>query len=271
MTALAAPRNTRPYAGDPVPNVLSIAVAAAVHLYPGALIAKNSSGYGVPFSATTGLVAMGRCEGDYDNTSGAAADKTAAVRQGVFPWNNSTSTDAITIADIGKPCFGVDDQTVAKTDANGTRSLAGIVIDVTSDGVFVLSGPAFSQQGAGSVNGYKGFVVLPIPDMSKIADGVIAKFTPKADGRIKGLQFLVSSPVTTAAKTSAVHPEIAAVAVTGGVCTITSALCTPIGAEVDATAITALNTFVAGQAITLKAATTTAFVEGSGSFILELG
>ena len=50
---------------------------------------------------------------------------------------NSAATDAITLADIGKDCFIVDDQTVAKTDGSGTRSRAGRVFDVDADGVWV--------------------------------------------------------------------------------------------------------------------------------------
>ena len=48
-----------------------------------------------------------------------------------------TAADAITLADIGKDCFIVDDQTVAKTDGAGTRSRAGRVFDVDADGVWV--------------------------------------------------------------------------------------------------------------------------------------
>ena len=45
-----------------------------------------------------------------------------------------------TAADIQKDCYIVDDQTVAKTSGTNTRSVAGKVIEVEADGVFVRVG-----------------------------------------------------------------------------------------------------------------------------------
>ena len=59
------------------------------------------------------------------------------VEKGVHCLANSSSADAITLADIGSDCFIVDDQTVAKTSATNTRSVAGKVFDVDADGVWV--------------------------------------------------------------------------------------------------------------------------------------
>ena len=53
---------------------------------------------------------------------------------GVFYWANSGGSDAISAADFGKACYIVDNQTVALTDASGTRSVAGIVYEVRADG-----------------------------------------------------------------------------------------------------------------------------------------
>ena len=50
---------------------------------------------------------------------------------------NSAAADAITLADIGADCYIVDDQTVAKTSATNTRSVAGKVFDVDAEGVWV--------------------------------------------------------------------------------------------------------------------------------------
>ena len=43
----------------------------------------------------------------------------------------------MTQADLGKSCYIVDDQTVAKTSGGATRSLAGKVVGVDVDGVWV--------------------------------------------------------------------------------------------------------------------------------------
>ncbi len=57
--------------------------------------------------------------------------------KGIFAYENSSAADEITKADIGKDCYIVDDQSVAKTDGTGTRSVAGKVFDVNSHGVWV--------------------------------------------------------------------------------------------------------------------------------------
>jgi hypothetical protein len=80
---------------------------------------------------------MGRAETQADNSSGSNGDITVDVRKGVFRFANSTGGDEITRADIGGNCYIVDDQTVAKTDGTGARSVAGKVFDVDSGGVWV--------------------------------------------------------------------------------------------------------------------------------------
>lgn len=105
----------------------------------GALMVLNA-GYAAPGTTATGLVAVGRCRKTSDNTSGADGDVYVQVEAGTFKWNNSAAGDAIAQADVGKQCYVVDDNTVAKTDGTGTRSVAGIIQAVDSDGVWVQSG-----------------------------------------------------------------------------------------------------------------------------------
>ena len=59
------------------------------------------------------------------------------VRRGVFRFGNSASTDAIGRTEIGKPCYVVDDQTVAETNNSGARPVAGTVFGVDAQGVWV--------------------------------------------------------------------------------------------------------------------------------------
>lgn len=134
--ALTADRNTSPRSG----NVRTLGVAADAVIYKGAQLALNASGYLVPMSTATGLVAAGRANETVDNTGGADGAKTCQVERGVFNYSNSAAADEITIADIGATCYAVDDATVAKTDGTGTRSAAGTVFDVDSDGVWVEIG-----------------------------------------------------------------------------------------------------------------------------------
>lgn len=66
-------------------------------------------------------------------------DVRVKTRAGFFLFDN-LSTDPVTRADIGKPCFVVDDETVAKTSPNNTRARAGIVDDLEDAGVWVRIG-----------------------------------------------------------------------------------------------------------------------------------
>ena len=50
------------------------------------------------------------------------------------------AADAIVRADVGADCYIVDDQTVAKTNGSNTRSVAGKIIAVDADGVWVKIG-----------------------------------------------------------------------------------------------------------------------------------
>lgn len=133
MAALTADRNTAMRDG----HIVSLPVAASVKIYAGALVALDSSGNAKPGETATGILGIGRAESQADNSSGSAGDINVEVRKGVFRFENSTGGDEITLSDIGSDCYIVDDSTVAKTDGTSTRSVAGKVFDVDTDGVWV--------------------------------------------------------------------------------------------------------------------------------------
>jgi hypothetical protein len=114
------------------------------------------------------------------------------------------------------------------------------------------------------------YIIMPI-DLVNIADGdILTSFTPGHAFRILSIEFFVSAAVTTALKASTINLEIGTIDITGGVVSLTSANCTPIGAKVSGTAITALNTGTSTDAISIEASSTTAFIEGSGYFLIKL-
>jgi hypothetical protein len=121
-------------------------IAANTRIYKGALACLDATGNAVPGSTSTTLKARGVCFGGTDSTGqannlgGAAGAVRADIRPGVYPFKNSASGDLITRADIKTDCYIVDDETVAKTSGTSTRSIAGKVIDVDSDGVWVEVG-----------------------------------------------------------------------------------------------------------------------------------
>jgi hypothetical protein len=131
--ALTADRDTHRVEGD----LVSLGVAASKKIYAGSIAAVDANGYATPGATATTLKYLGRAESQADNSSGSDGDVSVTVRRGIFKWENSSAGDAITDADIGATCYIVDDQTVAKTDGTSTRSAAGKVFKVDSDGVWV--------------------------------------------------------------------------------------------------------------------------------------
>lgn len=133
MTALTADRNTPMKDSE----VLILSVGANVRIYGGALVALNATGYVVPGAVTTTLTYIGRAEQSISNIGGADGGQSVAVRRKkAFKFSNHAA-DLVTQADMGKVCYIVDDQTVAKTNGTNTRSAAGKVVGIDVDGVWI--------------------------------------------------------------------------------------------------------------------------------------
>lgn len=133
MAALTADRETPRRSGD----IVTLPAAASKKFYAGALGARDASGNATPGATSTTLRGVGRVREQVDNSAGSAGDLQVNLEKGIFRFGNSSSTDAITTADIGNDCYIVDDQTVAKTNGSSTRSVAGKIHDVDSLGVWV--------------------------------------------------------------------------------------------------------------------------------------
>lgn len=100
-------------------------------IYAGSLVGQNSAGNAVAATDTANLVVLGRAE------NSAVAGEKVVAKKGCFLFENGEGSEALSVADIGKDCYIVDDQTVGKI--GGTNKIkAGKVIDVTADGVAVL-------------------------------------------------------------------------------------------------------------------------------------
>lgn len=130
MAQLAKDRNTIQRPGDE----FSRPVAASTKIFAGSLVALNAAGDAVPGSTSTTLKADGRAEEFVDNSNGSAGDAIVKIRKGTFHFDNDGS---VTRANIGTDGFIVDDQTIAATDGTETRSVAGVIVDVDADGVWV--------------------------------------------------------------------------------------------------------------------------------------
>lgn len=133
MPALTQDRNTLRREGQQIEPP----VAANARIFAGAMVAINAAGFAVPASVSATLKSAGVAEARADNTGGANGAIRVHLRKGPHRVGNSSAADAITLAELGTDCFLVDDQTVAKTSATNTRSVAGKVFDVDADGVWV--------------------------------------------------------------------------------------------------------------------------------------
>ncbi|UPG87023.1 hypothetical protein L2Y94_06610 [Luteibacter aegosomatis] len=127
MTQLTQGRLTPRRNGDQVGHD----VAANTILFTGGLVALNATGFAVP-ATKAGRNAVGVNECDVDNSKGADGDLQASVRRDCFAFDNSP-TSACTRVDIGAVAYVEDDSTVART---GT-AIAGVIVDITDEGVWV--------------------------------------------------------------------------------------------------------------------------------------
>ena len=129
MAPLTHDRNTPEREGA----ILVLPMATGTTIFAGALVVVSAAGFAAPGSTATGLVAAGRAE-EYKVNAGANGAETVKVRRGVFKFAN-LEADPVT-----KPittCYIADDQTVAATNGTNTRSAAGKVLAIETDGVWV--------------------------------------------------------------------------------------------------------------------------------------
>lgn len=95
------------------------------------------------------------------------------------------------------------------------------------------------------------------------AGDVLTTFTVPHKFKILSFDAFVVIPATTAAKAVTLNLEIGTTDLTGGAIALTSANCTPMGAKIAGSAITAANTGAADATVSIEAASVTAFVEGT--------
>ncbi len=136
---LAAGRNTNVMLGE----LREQPVGAGTRIFRGALVMRNAAGFVVRGATATGV---GVAEEDVDNTAGANGADMVRYRQGqVARFKNSAAGDLIAQADVGLPCWIVDDEQVAKTNGTNLRSRAGIVEAVDALGVWVRFDEALTR------------------------------------------------------------------------------------------------------------------------------
>lgn len=232
MTALAADRNTPRLEGD-----FKSASLAAVKVFAGSLLMRNAAGYATKGATALGLRGIGVAWEQVDNSGGSAGDLSVNYREGTFRFVNSASTDEITAVDIGKLCYAVDDQTVAKTHGANTRSVAGIVTGVDALGVYVLvSEVALAAYLANRR------VFVPVRVATLVGTNVYRQLSIHS-GRVVKIWSVTEGVLTTGDAT--LTGKINGVAITTGVITITQS--GSAAGDIDSAVPTAANVVAVGD------------------------
>lgn len=143
----------------------------------------------------------------------ADGDETATVERVIAQFANSAAADEITAADIGNPCFLVDDQTVARTVGAGLRPIAGQIIDVDAAGVWVDVG---ELAGLGPRKLRLPFAI----NQTDLLAGTAAELIAPVAGAIVGMSVIVQAAVTTGGPITA---AVGVTAVAGLSCVIADA------------------------------------------------
>ncbi|ACF01859.1 hypothetical protein Rpal_3357 [Rhodopseudomonas palustris TIE-1] len=257
MTALTADRNTPRLEGE----MKQGPVAAAVKIFAGAMVMRDAAGNITKGQTALGLRGCGRAEEQVDNSTGSAGDKTINYRGGAYRFANSASADEITRADVGKFCYAVDDQTVAKTSGSGTRSIAGIVAHVSSLGVVVC----FDEDDLATFLATRR-VAVPLRVATLVGTNVYRTLSTFA-GRIVKIWSITEGVLTTGDAT--LTAKINGTAVTGGVITITQS--GSAAGDKDSATPTAANVTAVGDELSLTVGGTNATATAANAiFEIEL-
>lgn len=140
MTALAKDFDTKAKADNRWVIAGGFPVAASQLLYQGALVGIDASGNLAEVTAANGLHVAGASRKRYDNSTGAAGDVIAEIEYGVHRFTNAAAGNALTQADVGKPCFVYDDNTVGKFSATA-GGVAGVLEEIEGSFVYVDMAP----------------------------------------------------------------------------------------------------------------------------------
>lgn len=191
MTALSQPRLTGQYAPGPVPTKLSFPVKGSTKIYAGSLVVLDA-GYAKPATAALSLLCVGKANETVDNSAGSSGDLSIDVLPGVFLFENG---DSIAQADVGKPAYAVDDQTVAKGSGGGARSVAGTILGLFNNQIAVLVGMGIGS--GGFLSHTRSYVMRKLVDGSASAATAESSFA-RADqaGTVIGLYFVPDAALT---------------------------------------------------------------------------
>lgn len=182
-------------------GLVNLGVIAAAAIFQGGIAMASA---GIARAARVGQggndfvriadVALDRVPGvaQYSAVGGAADSAvTVDVQSGDWLAKNSAGVDAITAADLFKYCFVIDDETVAKHSASGTRPRAGVIVGVDSTGVMVRMAPEIAAAADRTV-----FIPYTIP-ATELAAGTSIELVSPVSGVVRRNTTVVQTAIVT--------------------------------------------------------------------------
>jgi hypothetical protein len=194
MTATTESRDTPFLNGGAVPSIISYPMAASITLYEGALAMQDANGRAAVAANGVNKFAIGRVRATATCGSTAGA-VNVEIDRSVAQFANSATTGLITIADIGRRCYVVDDQTVSRIDGGGTRCVAGIVEGVDTNGVWVRFAPGSFDSNGIDEHGLAG-ADLSAKQYYCVKKDTNGAFVLAALGAIGGVGILMNAPAS---------------------------------------------------------------------------
>lgn len=167
------------------------------------------------------------------------------------------------------------EQVLVKANITRGSTVLGLVDGQTALGALTGSTLTDNSTGTASATIAAGVGIntvainLPLVGITGNVD-VVTNYTPGYAFKILSVDFVVTKVVSTGGKAATLNLEIGTTNVTGGAVALTSANCTPLGALIAGSAVTANNTGTASDTISVEASSVTAFAEGDGSLLIRL-
>lgn len=183
-----------------------------------------------------------------------------------YPTGTSQKSFNAGLAGAGAYVMLNDNDKWTEADAKIAVSYGASVITVTNQSTYTWPAGTKVAFNADQRDG-NDIVLMQIPiDLVSIAAAgdVMTDIRPGVYGTIEYWEFVVTKPVTTAAKLATLNLEIDATNVTGGAIALTSAAATPLGKVIPGAAITAANVLTPESTLSIEASAVTAFSEGQG-------
>jgi hypothetical protein len=226
---------------QPFPVALSLPIEANKIIYAGTPVASNAAGNAVDAGDAGAIFVWGRAERQVNNLTtnapyGAAGSQMVRVLQGVFYYAQDGS---ISQANVGQPCFFVDNATVS-LNAGGTtavRPFAGVIVPpgVGESGLYLATNtkvPVFLGEPSCIGMELRYTVAIPL--------ATIQTYT-------SGTAFNVGVPLPTNARLDAAEINVLTPLSGGGATAVTAALSG--GTDTAGSIITATSVFTGAQAV----------------------